>query len=41
MAFAQHIGTTRYVFPDLKTLLARATPFRSGDALAGVAAGKC
>ncbi|NBS42663.1 MAG: ethanolamine ammonia-lyase subunit EutB [Acetobacteraceae bacterium] len=38
MAFAQIIGTTRYVFPDLKTLLARATPFRSGDALAGVAA---
>ncbi len=38
MAFAQHIGTTRYVFPDLKTLLVRATPFRSGDALAGVAA---
>ncbi|MFN7258007.1 MAG: hypothetical protein ACK5UK_01300 [bacterium] len=24
MAFAQHIGTTRYVFPDLKTLLAAA-----------------
>ena len=38
MAFAQTIGTTHYVFPDLKTLLARATPFRSGDALAGVAA---
>jgi ethanolamine ammonia-lyase large subunit len=38
MPFAQTIGTTRYVFPDLKTLLARATPFRSGDALAGVAA---
>lgn len=38
MAFAQNIGTTRYVFADLKTLLARATPFRSGDALAGVAA---
>ena len=38
MAFAQHIGTRRYVFPDLKTLLARATPFRSGDALAGIAA---
>ncbi len=38
MGFAQTIGTTRYVFPDLKTLLARATPFRSGDALAGVAA---
>jgi len=26
------------VFPDLRTLLARATPFRSGDALAGLAA---
>ena len=38
MAFAHRIGTTRYVFPDLKALLARATPFRSGDALAGVAA---
>ena len=38
MAFAQTIGTTHYVFPDLRTLLARATPFRSGDALAGVAA---
>jgi ethanolamine ammonia-lyase large subunit len=38
MAFAQTIGTKRYVFPDLKTLLARATPFRSGDALAGIAA---
>ena len=38
MPFAQTIGTTRYVFPDLKTLLARATPFRSGDTLAGVAA---
>ena len=38
MAFAQTIGTTRYAFPDLKTLLTRATPFRSGDALAGVAA---
>ena len=26
------------MFPDLPTLLARATPFRSGDALAGLAA---
>jgi ethanolamine ammonia-lyase large subunit len=35
----QHtINGTRYVFPDLRALLARATPFRSGDALAGVAA---
>jgi ethanolamine ammonia-lyase large subunit len=39
MGFAQTIGGTRYVFEDLKTLLARATPFRSGDALAGVVAG--
>ena len=31
---------TRYSFPDLRTLLARATPFRSGDALAGVAAAR-
>jgi ethanolamine ammonia-lyase large subunit len=29
---------TRFIFPDLRTLLARATPFRSGDALAGLAA---
>jgi len=38
MAFAQTIGATRYVFDDLKTLLARASPDRSGDRLAGVAA---
>jgi len=38
MAFAHTIGGTRHVFADLRTLLARATPFRSGDALAGVAA---
>jgi ethanolamine ammonia-lyase large subunit len=38
MAHHQTVGTTRYVFEDLKSLLARATPFRSGDALAGVAA---
>lgn len=37
--YAQSVGGTRYVFPDLKTLLARATPQRSGDVLAGVAAG--
>ena len=29
---------THYVFPDLKTLLAKATPPRSGDMLAGIAA---
>jgi ethanolamine ammonia-lyase large subunit len=38
MAFTHSIGGTRFVFDDLKTLLARATPLRSGDALAGVAA---
>ena len=27
-----------FTFPDLKTLLAKATPYRSGDALAGLAA---
>jgi ethanolamine ammonia-lyase large subunit len=32
------IGARRYVFDDLKTLLAKATPLRSGDALAGLAA---
>ncbi len=32
------IGTRRYTFPDLKTLMARASPLRSGDVLAGIAA---
>lgn len=32
------IGNRCYVFEDLKTLLAKATPFRSGDALAGLTA---
>lgn len=38
MRFAHTVGGTRHVFEDLRTLLARATPPRSGDALAGVAA---
>ena len=38
MGYAETLGGTRYVFPDLKTLLARATPPRSGDRLAGLAA---
>lgn len=38
MGFAQTVGGTRYLFPDLRTLLARATPLRSGDQLAGLAA---
>ena len=32
------IAGSRYVFPDLKTLLAKASPARSGDQLAGIAA---
>jgi ethanolamine ammonia-lyase large subunit len=32
------IGGTSYVFADLKTLLAKATPRRAGDELAGIAA---
>jgi ethanolamine ammonia-lyase large subunit len=38
MSFAHSVGARRYVFDDLRTLLARATPVRSGDRLAGVAA---
>jgi ethanolamine ammonia-lyase large subunit len=36
--YATAIAGTRYVFPDLVTLMARASPLRSGDVLAGVAA---
>ena len=36
--FASTLNGQRHVFDDLKTLLARATPARSGDELAGVAA---
>jgi ethanolamine ammonia-lyase large subunit len=38
MAYGHSIGVRRYGFADLRTLLARATPLRSGDCLAGVAA---
>ncbi|CAJ0888055.1 Ethanolamine ammonia-lyase heavy chain [Ralstonia sp. LMG 32965] len=38
MHFAHTIGTQRHVFNDLKTLLAKASPARSGDYLAGLAA---
>lgn len=38
MGFAHTIDGVRYSFPDLRDLLAKATPLRSGDALAGVAA---
>lgn len=37
-ALSHTAGTTTYRFRDLKDLLARATPLRSGDRLAGVAA---
>ncbi len=36
--YGHTVGSVRYRFADLRTLLAKATPFRSGDALAGVAA---
>jgi ethanolamine ammonia-lyase large subunit len=38
LSYRQTIRQHTYVFHDLKTLLARATPLRSGDVLAGVAA---
>ena len=38
MSWTQLAGGTRYNFPDLKTLLARASPPRSGDDLAGLSA---
>ena len=38
MVYRQIIGATSYVFADLRELLAKATPPRSGDRLAGVAA---
>jgi ethanolamine ammonia-lyase large subunit len=38
MAYRHTIDATTYVFADLRELLAKATPFRSGDRLAGVAA---
>jgi ethanolamine ammonia-lyase large subunit len=38
MGFGATVGGTRHTFPDVKALLACATPFRSGDALAGLAA---
>jgi ethanolamine ammonia-lyase large subunit len=38
MPYRHTVRQKNYVFSDLKTLLARATPLRSGDQLAGVAA---
>jgi ethanolamine ammonia-lyase large subunit len=36
--YGHTVDSVRYRFPDLRTLLAKATPARSGDALAGLAA---
>ncbi len=36
--YATTLGNRRYAFVDLKTLLAKASPLRSGDQLAGIAA---
>jgi ethanolamine ammonia-lyase large subunit len=38
MSFTHTVGNLRYSFPDLRALLAKATPERSGDVLAGLAA---
>ncbi|MBK8176747.1 MAG: ethanolamine ammonia-lyase subunit EutB [Rhodospirillales bacterium] len=39
MRYTSTVAGTRWVFTDLKDLLAKATPARSGDALAGIDAG--
>jgi ethanolamine ammonia-lyase large subunit len=36
--YAHTVGSVRYHFADLRTLLAKATPARSGDSLAGLSA---
>jgi ethanolamine ammonia-lyase large subunit len=36
--YTHTIRTTRYAWPDLRTLLAKASPLRAGDQLAGLAA---
>jgi ethanolamine ammonia-lyase large subunit len=38
MMYSTTFGARRYTFPDLRALLAKATPLRSGDQLAGIAA---
>ena len=38
MSYKTIIAQEQYVFADLKTLMAKATPLRSGDELAGIAA---
>ncbi|WP_348240979.1 ethanolamine ammonia-lyase subunit EutB, partial [Salmonella enterica] len=38
MVYRHSVDATTYTFPDLRDLLAKATPPRSGDRLAGIAA---
>lgn len=38
MSYSHRVGSTKYSFPSLKTLLAKASPPRAGDRLAGIAA---
>jgi ethanolamine ammonia-lyase large subunit len=38
MTYSHRVGSTKYSFPSLKTLLAKASPPRAGDRLAGIAA---
>ncbi len=38
MGYKYTIGNENYLFDDLKTLLAKASPYRSGDELAGITA---
>ncbi len=39
MGYSHQVGSKTYLFRDLKDVMAKATPARSGDYLAGVAAG--
>ena len=39
MAYSHAVGRTTWAFADLRDLMAKATPPRSGDMLAGIAAG--
>ena len=39
MSFATTIGRTRHTFATLAELMAKATPLRSGDVLAGIIGG--
>ena len=39
MSYVQTVDVHRYIFENLKVLLAKASPARSGDYLAGTAAG--